>query len=205
MSPNNQWEIFGYGPKTELLGHVSSATFYLILRRKSTFIIINLLLPIAFLSLINISVFLLPAASGERMSFAITVLLSLAVYVTIVSEKMPSSDPVPIFSFYLLSKLVCSCVIVTAVTVGLQIFHKEGILFHIFYTFCQRRRFSCSESKVNDIKGGENANVIDDHTFNNAEESRENREESSKIRNVIANASKLTKGKVYKTRIVYKQ
>lgn len=167
LSPNSQWEIFVYGPENEMLGHVSYVTFYLTLRRKSTFIIINLLLPIAFLSMINISVFLLPAASGERMSFAITVLLSLAVYVTIVSEKMPSSDPVPIFSYYLLSKLVCSCMIVLAVTVGLQFFHQEGIIFKSIYMLCQRGGLKCSKSKVTNVTDD---NVsYDDNCNNNAE------------------------------------
>ncbi|XP_069125694.1 neuronal acetylcholine receptor subunit beta-3-like [Argopecten irradians] len=60
----------------------------------------------------NILVFLIPAESGEKISYAITVLLTFAVYLSVYSDKIPPlSLPIPIFSVSLLIKLSSSCLI----------------------------------------------------------------------------------------------
>ena len=71
-------------------------------QRQANFLIINVLLPILMMATMNILVFVIPPESGERISHAITVLLAVAVYLTIVEENLPkSSSPMPIFCYYL--------------------------------------------------------------------------------------------------------
>jgi hypothetical protein len=71
-------------------------------------------------------VFILPVESGERVSYAITVLLSIAVFLTLVGDNIPkSSKPMSLFSYYLLFDLILSTVIVFATIVNLKVYHQH--------------------------------------------------------------------------------
>ena len=67
-------------------------TFYVVLERKPLFYILNLLFPCMLISTVACLGFLLPPDSGEKVSLEITVLLSLAVFLLVVSETMPPSS-----------------------------------------------------------------------------------------------------------------
>ncbi|RUS89879.1 hypothetical protein EGW08_002320 [Elysia chlorotica] len=51
-------------------------------RRKPTFLVLSVLLPIVFLSLLNLLVFVIPVDSGEKISYGITVLLALSLFMS---------------------------------------------------------------------------------------------------------------------------
>jgi len=71
-------------------------TFMLILKRKSSFYIFNLLLPCILISFLAPLGFYLPADSGEKVSLGVTVLLALTVFQLMVAEIMPPSENVPL-------------------------------------------------------------------------------------------------------------
>ena len=76
-------------------------TFYIQLQRKPLFYLLNLLFPCTLISTIAILGFLLPPDSGEKVSLEITVLLSLAVFLLVVSETMPpTSETFPFIGKY---------------------------------------------------------------------------------------------------------
>ncbi|KAK3098644.1 hypothetical protein FSP39_021530 [Pinctada imbricata] len=76
-------------------------TFYVTLERKPLFYILNLLFPCMLISTVACLGFLLPPDSGEKVSLEITVLLSLAVFLLVVSETMPpSSETFPYIGIY---------------------------------------------------------------------------------------------------------
>jgi hypothetical protein len=62
--------------------HKQFLYFHIAIKRRATFALLNLILPIFTMGILNLFVFLLPAESGERVGYAITVLLSIAVPVT---------------------------------------------------------------------------------------------------------------------------
>lgn len=96
------------------------------LKRKPIFLVVNIILPIVFLGIINPLVFILPVECGERISYAITVLLSFAVFLTLVSDRLPeSSEPQALLSFYLLLALVYSVVILVITVLTLRLYFKE--------------------------------------------------------------------------------
>ncbi|XP_045174641.2 acetylcholine receptor subunit alpha-like [Mercenaria mercenaria] len=100
--------------------------FHVYLERKPGFVIVNVLLPLTFLSLLNAFVFLLLPESGERISFCITVLLSIAVFMTIVSDTLPkSSEPVPLISYKLMFDMVISSLITLATILNLRLYNKK--------------------------------------------------------------------------------
>ena len=81
----------------------------LYLERRSLFYILNFLAPILVLMLLNSMVFVLPTDSGERVGFSVTILLSIAVYMTIISDKLPeTSNPTAVLCFILIIYLLQS-------------------------------------------------------------------------------------------------
>ena len=67
-------------------------TFSLYMQRKATFYIMTVLFPCILTSSIAALGFILPPESGEKVSLEVTVLLSLAVFLLIVSEQLPASS-----------------------------------------------------------------------------------------------------------------
>ena len=80
------------------LGMVSNSPFHC---RKPLYYIFNLVLPAVFITATTILVFYLPAASGEKVSLGVTVLLALTVFLLMVAESMPpQSDSIPLMGKY---------------------------------------------------------------------------------------------------------
>ncbi|XP_069103186.1 neuronal acetylcholine receptor subunit alpha-3-like [Argopecten irradians] len=118
-TPNGEWEIDGTSVtnNTEFRPLSSIIDFTIHLSRRSAFFLITMTAPILLLCFLNPFVFLLPASSGERISYTITMFLSLAVYMTIIGENMPNiSDPMAAISYFLLVAMVYSC-LMTVLTI----------------------------------------------------------------------------------------
>uniref|UniRef100_A0A8C9L3R2 Cholinergic receptor nicotinic delta subunit n=1 Tax=Panthera tigris altaica TaxID=74533 RepID=A0A8C9L3R2_PANTA len=86
-------------------GH-QDVTFYLIIRRKPLFYIINILVPCVLISFMINLVFYLPADSGEKTSMAISVLLAQSVFLLLISKRFL------LFGMVLVTMVVVICVIV---------------------------------------------------------------------------------------------
>ncbi|KAG7235907.1 hypothetical protein INR49_001887, partial [Caranx melampygus] len=67
-------------------------TFTVVMRRRTLYYGLNLLIPCVLISTLALLVFLLPADSGEKISLGITVLLSLTVFMLLVAEIMPATS-----------------------------------------------------------------------------------------------------------------
>ncbi|GFO45013.1 fatty acid-binding-like protein 5 [Plakobranchus ocellatus] len=101
-SENGEWELLS----SEVAIHVfvsgiSPPVHYIrlsmIIRRRPRFFLLNLLFPTLALSFLNILVFVLPADSGEKVGYSITVLLSVMLMMGVTTDVMPeSSDVVPL-------------------------------------------------------------------------------------------------------------
>lgn len=104
--------------------------FYIKLKRHPMFFVLNLILPICVMSILNIFVFFLPAESGERVGFSVTVLLAIAVFLTISSDSLPAtSEPrVPTISLLLFTDVVLSALIVILVIWSLRYYHRDDQL-----------------------------------------------------------------------------
>lgn len=69
-----------------------SLTYVLVLKRKAAFYIANMILPIMLLTILHCFAFFLPISSGEKASYAITMFLSLAVFLTIITTELPKNS-----------------------------------------------------------------------------------------------------------------
>ncbi|XP_075884866.1 neuronal acetylcholine receptor subunit alpha-7 [Nelusetta ayraudi] len=101
-------------------------TFTVVMRRRTLYYGLNLLVPCVLISTLALLVFLLPADSGEKISLGITVLLSLTVFMLLVAEIMPAtSDSVPLIAQYFATTMVIVGLSVIATVLVLQYHHHD--------------------------------------------------------------------------------
>ncbi|XP_046368621.2 acetylcholine receptor subunit delta-like [Haliotis rufescens] len=122
---NSEWELVDIHTKVvdfemEQISSLASFEFYL--KRKSMFYIVSIIFPMALLSLLNACVFLLPADSGEKMSYLISIFVSYAVFMNFVNNSIPKSGNVCRLSVYLTLILCQSClaIITTMATLNVR-------------------------------------------------------------------------------------
>ena len=117
------------------------------------FLVINIVIPIVFLSLINPVVFLLPHESGERVAFSVTILLSFTVILNVVSDNVPkTSSPMPLLCHYVVIALITSGTITVLNTLLQKLYHARGQeQAPKWLKECLRMSSGPSRSKVTDI------------------------------------------------------
>lgn len=98
------------------------------MQRRSTFIVLNIILPVVCMAVLNLFVFILPIESGERVSYAITVFfLAIAVFFTLVSDNLPkTSFRTAIIMYIMLSFLNMSAVICVLVILSSSLYYTDG-------------------------------------------------------------------------------
>ncbi|XP_071083704.1 neuronal acetylcholine receptor subunit alpha-3-like [Haliotis cracherodii] len=97
----------------------------LVLQRRTMFYILNNILPVVFLSFLNTFAFLLPEESGEKMSLCVSILLSYAMFLTLINSYLPAnSDHLCFFSVYV-TLLVLISALTCLVTIFMLILHTH--------------------------------------------------------------------------------
>ncbi|CAG0921368.1 unnamed protein product [Notodromas monacha] len=86
-------------------------TFFITIRRKTLFYTVNLILPTVLISFLCVLVFYLPAEAGEKVTLGISILLSLVVFLLLVSKILPPTSLVlPLIAKYLLFTFIMNTV-----------------------------------------------------------------------------------------------
>ncbi|XP_045167797.2 neuronal acetylcholine receptor subunit beta-3-like [Mercenaria mercenaria] len=121
--------------------------------RLSSFYVLTVILPIFGVGALTCLVFLLPSESGERVGYAITIMLTLAVFMTITSEDLPKNGaPIPVIFVYILFNLIVCIGALLFVILNLMIYHRtEKVPMANFYKSIVRfSRRSWCRRKVQD-------------------------------------------------------
>ncbi|ESP05663.1 hypothetical protein LOTGIDRAFT_73468, partial [Lottia gigantea] len=126
-TPNGQWELIETSVYFENLTTIRQIfTVNLTLKRRYPFYLLNMIIPIIILSCLGSLVFILPAASGEKMSLSTTVLLAYVVFLTIITDNMPhTSTQSPLLVIYLIVLVAMSASSVILSTIVLRVYHKD--------------------------------------------------------------------------------
>ncbi|XP_048727569.1 neuronal acetylcholine receptor subunit alpha-6-like [Ostrea edulis] len=126
FSDHGTWELLDKKLNTIFTSTGSLISIDIKMKRRPAFAVINIVLPMVFMVVLNLLVFVLPVESGERVSYSITVLLAIAVFLTLVGDNLPkTSKPTAILSYFLLADLVLSSLICVFVMFGLTIYYKN--------------------------------------------------------------------------------
>uniref|UniRef100_A0AAV2LV84 Neuronal acetylcholine receptor subunit alpha-7-like n=1 Tax=Knipowitschia caucasica TaxID=637954 RepID=A0AAV2LV84_KNICA len=131
-TPNGEWDLVEVpGIKTDRIypccpEPYPDITYTVVMRRRTIYYGLNLLLPCIIISILALLVFMLPADSGEKISLGITVLLSLSVFMLLVADTMPAtSDSVPLIAQYFATTMVIVGLSVIATVLVLQCHHHD--------------------------------------------------------------------------------
>ncbi|XP_033928251.1 neuronal acetylcholine receptor subunit alpha-10 [Melopsittacus undulatus] len=129
--PNVEWEVLGMPATRNVVTYgccsepYPDVTYTLVLRRRASFYIYNLLLPCLMVSFLAPLSFYLPADSGEKVSLGVTVLLALTVFQLLVAESMPPSESVPLIGKYYIATMTMMAAS-TALTIFIMNVHHCG-------------------------------------------------------------------------------
>ncbi|GFR91505.1 neuronal acetylcholine receptor subunit alpha-3 [Elysia marginata] len=129
-TPNGQWDITRSSLTTPniTVGWTTQSSILVSfdLKRKPASLILSTLLPVVFLSLLNCLVFVIPVDSGEKISYGITVLLALALFMSIMSGMLPSSsESLPLIMYYIFILLAISVLTVVDSIIIVWLHHKQ--------------------------------------------------------------------------------
>ncbi|XP_067161099.1 neuronal acetylcholine receptor subunit alpha-10-like [Apteryx mantelli] len=128
---NVEWEVLGMPATRNVITYgccsepYPDVTYTLLLKRRASFYIFNLLLPCIMISFLAPLGFYLPADSGEKVSLGVTVLLALTVFQLLVAESMPPSESVPLIGKYYIATMTMITAS-TALTIFIMNIHHCG-------------------------------------------------------------------------------
>ncbi|KAH3781616.1 hypothetical protein DPMN_159516 [Dreissena polymorpha] len=106
---NSEWDIVNTSWHVYRDQQDAAINFKMTLKRKPMYFMMSVLLPICILSILNICVFMIPVNSGEKASYAVTVFLSFAVFLTIVSDNHPQNfESTPLITSFLVMQTTVS-------------------------------------------------------------------------------------------------
>ena len=156
-SENGEWfldtDSFDYELNT-VFG-MSQIVYTFKIARLPEFYMLTVILPINGIGMLTCLVFLLPTESGERVSYAITIMLSLAVFLTVTAEDLPkNSEPLPVITVYILFNLIICILALLVLTLNLILFNrtekdKMANIYKSIVRFTKRKWFRYkSKNKV---------------------------------------------------------
>ena len=123
---HEEWTLTDYYTKKNSIkyscceNYYHDIEFYYTIRRKPNYYVLNIIVPTFATATLIILTLLVPWNSGERISFAVTVLLSIIVFLLIVSENLPKTDSKPLLSLMI---------------IGLIYFSLVGVMFTVIISY----------------------------------------------------------------------
>ncbi|XP_060083322.1 acetylcholine receptor subunit delta-like [Ylistrum balloti] len=129
---NGEWELMKYTVEEKVSSteidkaDYSSLHVNFTMRRRPLYVFMNTIIPTMLLSFLSALVFKLPADSGEKIGYSLTVLLAYAVYMMAISSNIPASAlTISILSVYTVIVLIMGVVAVLLSIVVLDCYHRD--------------------------------------------------------------------------------
>lgn len=101
--PSSEWKLIVFDYQRQIVVFSCCPepyvfmTYHIVIQRRPLFYVFNMVMPCILITLVALLGFYMPSDSGEKISMGITTLLSMTVFLMIVSERLPPvSDVVPL-------------------------------------------------------------------------------------------------------------
>ncbi|XP_060558568.1 acetylcholine receptor subunit alpha-1-B-like [Ruditapes philippinarum] len=105
-----------------ILSNYTRIKFSITLQRSCKLCILNVILPVLVLAFLDLLAFFVPSESGEKTSFPLSLFLTLAVFLTIITQSLPESvDGVSYLGSYVTFQLAASGITLMSAVISLQI------------------------------------------------------------------------------------
>ncbi|XP_072040021.1 neuronal acetylcholine receptor subunit alpha-7-like [Amphiura filiformis] len=129
---NGIWELEDVTPERIVNGYATGLypelIFTVVLKRRPMFHILSFILPCALLSILNLLTFILPTASGEKVSLGITNLLAVVLFQQLIGDTLPpSSTTMPIISYYFAPMILIGCLSIASGVVVSALYHQDKV------------------------------------------------------------------------------
>ena len=113
LNNNSNWEVSHLSyENANFMSIYSKPIFRMTLTRKPQYLLLNIVLPVIILEFLNLFVFVLPIDSGERVSVSITIVLTVFVFMTSLSDKLPEThSPYSSFNIFVVGQSIYSSLI----------------------------------------------------------------------------------------------
>ncbi|CAC5407628.1 unnamed protein product [Mytilus coruscus] len=126
FKPNSDWTLQSYQGETYLWHGYDVFEISLTIKRAPLYYNIVVSCPTILFGLSNPLVFLLPVESGERVGLSITVLLSYAIFLTIVQMAVPaSSNPMSLLLVFMIVTIALSGIIVAVAIYISSLYYRD--------------------------------------------------------------------------------
>ncbi|XP_069108110.1 acetylcholine receptor subunit alpha-like [Argopecten irradians] len=127
---NGEWRYISYTTSDRDKGRggnsFSTVSYHLVFKRRPVYHVLNTLTPTMLLAFLSCMAFKLPPESGERIGFSLTVLLSYAVYLTLVADNIPTTSVnTSLLSVYLVFILALGMASVVLTILVLECHHSD--------------------------------------------------------------------------------
>jgi hypothetical protein len=175
FSPNSDWTLQEHSTNVEEWHSQSVFKVTLQVKRQPLYYTVMVVIPTLLFAVLNPLVFLLPVESGERVGFSVTILLSYAIFLTLVSSSVPAtSNPMCVLLIIMVIIIIISGIIVFGTIRISNYYHTENIeeISSSLKRFTQWRFKGKSNvvlnvSKENEIEitGRDIANILDSILF----------------------------------------
>ena len=127
------------------------------LKRRPLWHILNMVIPLIMLSFVNPMCFKLPIESGEKTGMSLSICLTFAVFLTLVSDSLPrSSIHIPVFSVYLVFETCLSGLTIVLEVIVSYVYNSDPSGNSILIGYLQKFYSKCTMAER---KGKRNKNV----------------------------------------------
>ncbi|XP_015753624.1 PREDICTED: neuronal acetylcholine receptor subunit alpha-10-like isoform X3 [Acropora digitifera] len=129
---NGEWKVTGIKIDKNVIKYdccpndlYPDITFVINLQRRSLFYTYHLVIPNFIITLLAFFSFYIPVECGERLSFVITVLLSMTVFLLLVAESIPpTSEAVPVIGLFFTSSIIEVALALIATGISLKVYYS---------------------------------------------------------------------------------
>lgn len=122
-APSSIWDVMD-APAT-LVKNRSWIEYQVRIRRKTLFYTVVLIIPTVLMAFLSMAVFFLPTDSGEKMTLTISVLLSIVVFLLLVSKILPpTSSTIPLMAKYLLLTFVLNVITILVTVIIINVYFR---------------------------------------------------------------------------------
>uniref|UniRef100_A0A0N4ZYX0 Nicotinic acetylcholine receptor n=1 Tax=Parastrongyloides trichosuri TaxID=131310 RepID=A0A0N4ZYX0_PARTI len=122
-SPSSIWDVID--APAALVNKRSRMEFQIVIRRKPLFYTVVLIIPTVLMAFLSMTVYFLPTQSGEKMTLTMNVLLSIVVFLLLVSKILPpTSSTIPLMAKYLLLTFVLNIITIIVTVIIINIYFR---------------------------------------------------------------------------------